>query len=99
MGTAIIEAPDTTLQEEQEKEGGRPWNVLLYNDDIHTFNEVVFQIQKSTGVALNVAFEITMEAHKKGRAICYSGSHETCEKVAIILREIKLFVEVVLAER
>ena len=98
MSQALIEAPDTTLEEEQEKERSLPWNVLLYNDNVHTVNEVVFQVQKATGVALNVAFEITMEAHTKGRSVCYSGSHETCQKVAVILLEIKLFIEVVRAE-
>ncbi len=98
MGTPALETPDLLAEEEQETEKAIPWNVILYNDDHHTFNAVVLQVQKATGVALNVAFEITMEAHTKGRAICYSGSHFDCEKVAAVLREIGLSVEIVLAQ-
>jgi len=75
-----------------------PWNVVLYNDAIHTINEVVLQVQKATGVSLEVAFEITMIVHTKEHAICYTGTHTECEKVAAVLKEIGLTAEIVKAE-
>jgi len=51
-------------------------------------------VQKAAGVSAHEAFEITMEAHSKGRAVCYSGDIEECQKVAAILREIRLTVEI-----
>jgi len=90
------EAPGVgTLElEGQEVAAALPFYVILYNDDHHAVDEVVLQVQKATGVSLHQAFEITMEAHTKGRAVCFTGEIDECEKVAAVLREIKLTVEV-----
>lgn len=71
----------------------RPWQVILYNDDIHAFDEVILQVQKATGCSVLEATRITMEAHFKGKAIAYRGGFEACHKAAGILREIGLIVE------
>jgi ATP-dependent Clp protease adaptor protein ClpS len=70
-----------------------PWVVILYNDDWHPFDQVVFQIQKATGCSLDKAEWVTYEAHSLGKAVAFSGTLEDCERVAAILREIKLQVE------
>ena len=79
---------------EEEVETGLPYFVILYNDDFHTLDQVVLQVQKATGASASDAFEITMQAHTNGKAVCYSGDHDECAKVANILREIKLTAEV-----
>jgi len=86
VGTIVLEGTET--------EAALPYYVILYNDDHHSIDEVVLQVQKAAGVSLHRAFEITMEAHSKGRAVCYTGDIEECEKVAGVLREIKLTVEI-----
>jgi ATP-dependent Clp protease adaptor protein ClpS len=70
-----------------------PYIVILYNCDCHTFDEVILQMQKATGCSLEKAKQVADEVHSSGRAIAYSGSLEDCERVARILREIKLQVE------
>ena len=50
-------------------------------------------MQKATGCSLEKAVWITQEAHITGRAIAFSGTLEECERVAGILRSIKLQVE------
>jgi len=35
-----------------------------------------------------------MVAHTKGRAACFTGTREECERVANILKEINLIVEI-----
>ena len=72
----------------------RPWQVVLYNDDIHSFDEVILQVQKATGCSLPEATRITMEAHFKGKAVAYTGEFIGCNKVAGILREAGLLVEI-----
>jgi len=72
---------------------GRPWQVILYNDNIHTFDEVIAQVQKATGCSLLEATLITMEAHVKGKAVVYGGEFEKCFQVAGVLREIGLIVQ------
>lgn len=79
---------------EEEIANALPYFVILYNDEVHGIDEVVHQVQKAVGVSASKAFEITMEAHSKGRAVCYSGEIAACEKVAACLREIKLTVEI-----
>ena len=72
----------------------RPWKVILFNDDIHSFDEVIVQVQKATGCTLLEATRITMEAHFNGKAVAYTGDFADCHKVAGILREIELIVEI-----
>ena len=79
-------------REESIRQSG-PWVVILYNDDWHPYDQVVFQVQKATGCDLEQAEAITYEAHISGRAIAFSGTMEECERVAGILREIRLQVE------
>jgi ATP-dependent Clp protease adaptor protein ClpS len=69
---------------------GKPYNVILFNDDHHDMFEVSLQIMKATGCSKERAFNIMMEAHTNGRAICFSGNRERCEHVEAILNEIGL---------
>ena len=72
----------------------RPWQVILYNDDIHSFEEVILQVQKATGCSLLEATQITTEAHFKGKAVAFTGEFVNCNKVAGTLREIGLVAEI-----
>ncbi|MBI5136522.1 MAG: ATP-dependent Clp protease adaptor ClpS [Nitrospirae bacterium] len=84
----------TVVLDEEQTTDALPYYVILFNDDFHTIDQVVLQVQKATGASLHDAFEITMQAHANGKAVCYTGDLEECEKVANILREIKLTAEV-----
>lgn len=68
--------------------------VILYNDEWHTIDEVVLQIQKATGYDMYKATSIMLEAHTQGRAVCFRGDRDQCHRVAGILRQIRLQVEV-----
>lgn len=89
--TTIQIAPGILDQLEQSVDS--PWVVILYNCDCHSYEEVIFQVQRATGCSLEKAVWITHEAHVTGRAIAYSGTLEECERVARVLRDIKLQVE------
>ena len=71
----------------------QPWMVILFNDDHHTFDQVITQVQKATGCSPAEAFHITYTAHTNGRAVASVGSKPECEHVASFLREIDLRVE------
>ncbi len=71
-----------------------PWRVLLFNDDVHSFDEVILQVQKAIGCSILQATKITLEAHQKGKAVVYTGEFSDCHRVANILREIELIVEI-----
>ncbi len=72
----------------------RPWVVILYNDEVHTFDEVIRQLQKATGCSEPEATRITMEAHFKGKAVAFQGGFTECMRVIRVLREIALVVEI-----
>lgn len=74
--------------------GGSGYRVILYDDDHHGQDEVAAQLQKATEYSMLKCWAIMMEAHSKGRAICYHGTREKCHQVAKVLREIRLQCEV-----
>ncbi|MFG0315753.1 MAG: ATP-dependent Clp protease adaptor ClpS [Planctomycetota bacterium JB042] len=80
--------------EETETTTARPWVVVLYNDDVHAIDEVVLQVQKATGKSEDEAYRITLEAHNTGKSVAYDGALEECQRVAGVLRRIRLLVEV-----
>ena len=93
----IIETEEFSLEELQDEattSSGEGFRVILYNDDFHDMDEVVLQLQKATGCTIEEAAHITIEAHTKGRAVCYRGDRDDCQRVARILREIRLQCEV-----
>jgi ATP-dependent Clp protease adapter protein ClpS len=69
-----------------------PWLVILLNDEVHTFDDVIIQLIKATGCDPDRAAEIAWEVHSKGQSICFKGSRERSELVASILEEIDLRV-------
>ncbi len=83
--------PDWEPQGVVDNDG--PYVVILYNDDHHGFDEVILQIQKATGYDVERCADVALEAHTRGRAIAYTGTEETCERAARILRQIRLQVE------
>lgn len=69
--------------------------VILYNDEWHTFEEVIVQLMKATNCSFGDARDRTFEVHFKGKSIVYSGEFSTCLNVSSILEEIALHTQVV----
>lgn len=75
-------------------EPAKPARVILYDDDWHTFDDVILQLIKATGCDEAAAERHAWTVHTQGRAQVYDGSREDCERVAGVLRQIRLQVEV-----
>jgi ATP-dependent Clp protease adapter protein ClpS len=73
---------------------GKPYNVILFNDETHSMEEVVAQLMKATRCDAGRASAIMMEAHNMGRAVAFSGSLERCEHAESILAEIRLGTQI-----
>ena len=71
-----------------------PAKVIVFNDEWHTFEEVINQIMKATGCGQNKAETLTWEIHSKGRAVVYDGDMAKCVIVSEILEEIDLSTEI-----
>ena len=84
----------TELLTDTETELGNPWQVVLFNDEVHSFDEVILQLQKAAGYSLEKATELTWRVHNNGKAVVYIGTKEDCGKVAGVLGQIKLSTQV-----
>lgn len=80
---------------EEETSVGIPFKVILYNDDWHTFDEVINQIIKATNSSFEKARDLTFEVHVKGKAIIFYGPLPECLKVSSILEEIELHTQII----
>jgi ATP-dependent Clp protease adaptor protein ClpS len=81
------------LDEDSDSAQDNPYIVILYNDDYHDMEQVASQLQRATGYDWERCVRIMLEAHTRGRAIAFTGSQTECERVAQILRQIRLQVE------
>ncbi|MBL4754852.1 MAG: ATP-dependent Clp protease adaptor ClpS [Flavobacteriales bacterium] len=68
--------------------------VVLYNDEWHTFEEVIEQIILATGYKTTKAEVMTWEVHTKGKSIIYSGDIDKCLYISSILEQIKLSTQI-----
>lgn len=68
--------------------------VILYNDDYHTFDEVIHQIIKACHYPIEQAEQISIIVHTKGKATVITSSFDRCLDVAAVLQEIQLSVEI-----
>lgn len=89
-----VAEPKIRKEEVEQPEVIYPWMVVLYNDNIHSFSEVIFQLQKATGCSVAEAEKIALKAHFEGKSVAFEGSFAQCFRVVIILREIELIVEI-----
>jgi ATP-dependent Clp protease adaptor protein ClpS len=77
--------PDTvvsTRPKPEEKTRTRripPYNVILENDDHHSFEFVVDVLCKALSYSKERSFQLTLQAHTTGRAVVWTGSREVAE--------------------
>jgi hypothetical protein len=69
--------------------------VYLFNCECHTFEEVISQLVKAVpGMTRSEAEELAWRVHTQGLAEVYRGGLPECERVAGVLAEIGLIVQV-----
>ncbi len=68
--------------------------VLLFNDNHHTFDEVIGQVCKATGCSADHAESIAWEVHSKGKSMVFEGEMMDCLRVSSVLEEIALHTQV-----
>ncbi len=81
-------------QEEEKISIGLPFKVVLYNDEEHTFDEVIIQLIKAVGCVFKEARSFAFEVHVKGKAIVFTGDLPACLKISSILEEIALHTQI-----
>ena len=92
----LVDTPDVLTQEDTavEERIDTPWRVIVYNDDIHTFDEVIFQVVKATGCPTEQAERHAYTIHTQGKDCVFQGDFFECFRVQGVLREIQLVTEI-----
>jgi ATP-dependent Clp protease adaptor protein ClpS len=68
--------------------------VFLYNDNYHTFPEVIAQVRKALGCSKNEGAAVAWEVHSRGRALVFEGEMIECLAVSSVLEEIALHTQI-----
>ena len=84
--------PEVAIEEETAVD--TPWRVILYDDDIHTFEEVIVQLMKATGCSAQQAEQHAWTVHTSGKDCVYQGEFFECFRVQGVLRQIQLVTEI-----
>ena len=88
------QSPQISNLEEEKTDINIGSRVVLFNDDWHTFEEVIAQIIKATKCSFIEARDKTFEVHVSGKAVVYSGEMADCLRVSGILEEILLHTQI-----
>jgi ATP-dependent Clp protease adaptor protein ClpS len=74
-------APPRERLDRGERSGlGRPWNVIVLNDDHNTFDGVAFALSSVLpGVSFDGGMKLANRIHNSGLAIVWSGEREQAE--------------------
>lgn len=84
-----------TIEEEVESISDIASRVILFNDDWHTFDEVIAQLIKAINCSFEQARALAFEVHVKGKAIVFSGTMPECLRVSSVLEEIALHTQII----
>lgn len=71
-----------------------PNSVILFNDNIHSFEEVANQLVKAISCSFERGQEFALEVHTKGKAKVFDGELVECLKVSSVLEEIGLHTQI-----
>lgn len=86
--------PDVQTEVADEVQVETPWRVIVYNDEIHTFDEVILQLMKATGCSEQQAEIHAVTIDATGKDCVYQGDFFDCFRVQGVLREIQLVTEI-----
>ncbi len=67
---------------------------IVFNDDVHSFQEVAGQCVKAIHCSMDQGMKIATQVDAEGSAIVYVGHLERCEAVAGVLEDIFLKTKV-----
>jgi len=95
MNNQTLDNPKVDINVDEDISIGLACKVILYNDEWHTFEEVINQIIKAINCQFEIARDLTFEVHVKGKALVFSGDMKDCLSVSSVLEEIALNTEII----
>ena len=79
MSSGPATLPDTDIQEDQKTRRQPPYNVILLNDDDHTYEYVILMLRELFGHPIEKGFLLAQTVDRTGRAIVCTTSRERAE--------------------
>jgi len=95
MDVPTKNTPELDIIEEEDVTVGLESKVILYNDEWHTFDEVIVQIMKAVSCSFDQARDKAFEVHVRGMAMIFNGEFKVCLRVSSVLEEIALHTQIV----
>ncbi|HZT80819.1 MAG TPA: ATP-dependent Clp protease adaptor ClpS [Gemmataceae bacterium] len=71
--------PGTREEQEQKTRRLPPYNVVLLNDDDHSFDYVIHMLQTLFGYPPEKGYQMAYTVHTQGRVILWTGPKEVAE--------------------
>lgn len=68
--------------------------VILFNDDWHTFDEVIYQLILAIKCSYKTGEKMAWTVHTEGKCKVYEGQMEECLHVSAVLEEIELRTQI-----
>lgn len=87
----LTESDEDLLEELMEAEGRK---IILFNDDVHTFDFVIEALMEVCGHEMIQAEQCTVIVHYKGKCAVKNGSWEELEPMCTALLERGLTAEI-----
>lgn len=69
-------------------------HVILFNDDYHTFDDVIYQLILAINCSYKVGEKMAMTVHTEGKCKVFEGAMEECLHVSAVLEAIDLKTEI-----
>ena len=73
-----VRPKDRHKKKEKPKKEPR-FHVILWNDDVHTFEYVIIMLHTVFGYPVEKGFQLAMEVHTRGKAVVFTSSLEQAE--------------------
>jgi ATP-dependent Clp protease adaptor protein ClpS len=94
LSGAPLQAPDIETDVTDGTSTDTPAKVILFNDDVHSFEDVINQLQKAINCSREKGEALAWEVHTRGKACVFVGSMNECLRVSGILEEIALHTHI-----
>ncbi|MHB1685779.1 MAG: ATP-dependent Clp protease adaptor ClpS [Ignavibacteriaceae bacterium] len=95
MEKELSNKPVLDFEVEEDVSVGTVSKVVLFNDNWHTFDEVIIQLIKAINCSFEKARAHAFEVHVKGISIVFTGSMKDCIEVSSVLEEIALNTQII----
>ncbi len=79
MATITLPEPEVVEEKETSSERQPPYNVILHNDDDHSFPYVITMMQQLFGYPFEKGHKIAHEVHEQGKCVVKTTTKEHAE--------------------